>query len=655
MEVQNTSTAVHLYPASDIKTRQFCFGTDAGLPDPVAHLRHATEFALDLETSSLDPITGRIKEVLLCDGEFSWVLKLHGKDAMPYRKSLDALQPLLADPNKTMYGWNLKFDVRFLLKAGLDVRSRIADGMMGLKLLNETSRMVSLKDFVLKRFGYKMQTFEESQTLFGDWRKYCTDDAFWTWMAVREGVLPMVREENLLKLWIDMEGEVTKTVAEMENRGVLIERGHLMEMRGKLEKKMEAAEQRCYDIVGHRWSIGSPQACARAVYWGPNETPTPGRENDKLSLDYASYGKDGTPSTSEKLLKLHEKKVPIIGAILDFRHARKELTTYVLPYLNEHVGADGRVHADFKQLGTTTGRFSCSKPNLQNWPARPWNGFRKAFVAEDGSVLIQADFSQVELKLAAYVSGDVEMTKAFTEDGLDIHEMTRQRTQCGARRNAKVVNFGLLYMMSPPGLRENFARWGIEISESQAEQWHAGYHKAYPGMKKYFKRIFDQVKRWGYVETITGRRRRLPKSQLPFFTFGCKEHRELVNMPIQGSAGDIIKIAMRNMHRSIIERRAKDPVWERVFFLSMIHDELVMECPEEIAHECAGMLKWHFEHAVDLMTPFGRIPIDADPCLVRTWGESKLDDNERMNAYLDEGMDPEKIAWFARTIKGVAA
>ncbi len=595
-------------------------------------------FGFDLETTGFDPIKDRIEWFSLAvrdaDGEVKgWAFPLVGEGALPYTKTLHRLKPLLSMRRYTCAGWNLAFDFKFMLAAmsGLELGCRVADGMNGKMLLEERAKMPGLKETVLADFGYQMQTYDEATGLFGDFEGYSTEDAIWALREVEERVLPHIKAQGLEKLFYDLEGEVTKVVTEMELHGLFIDRDHVERMREVFEKEAIDREAECYELAGERFDIDSPQQVAEILY-------------DRLRIDASGIpvGKSGVSSTAKQWLEILGKEHRIAASILEYRAANKILSTYIRPWLGEWVGVDGRIHAHFLQLGTESGRFSCIRPNLQNIPKNPWSGLRHAISAPTGKVLIQADWSQVELRLMAYMSGDATMLSAYVgSNPRDIHQITLERTGCGSRRNAKAINFGLLYGMGPGRLAE---RLGVEFEDG--ERWHKNFFDTYSGINRLRQQVLDVLKKQGYVKSITGRRRRFSKMEIKNLRWLDDVHREAVNFIIQGSAGDLLKIAIRNLSKELTRLRAEDPLWEQVKIVSLIHDEMVVEAPTEIAHQTAELVRYFMENAVTLQTKQGPLSLTADVAIVRSWGESGLDSEVRLKEYESQGMNEDELQFF---------
>lgn len=607
-------------------------------------LDESPHYTLDLETTGFNARLNAITHIgIAIDGE-SWVVETLGDE---YNETIEAFRPYLEDPDKMMIGWNLRFDLQFFLQHKIYCRNRIADGFSALKLLDESNKPKGyhgLKGTTMRMFGYRMQSYEEAKSLFGDFEDYAGDDVIWNEKCLLGGnhdvtgepvvgLLQQIKDNGFEKLFF-LEGRISALVAEMENWGLLIDAEHVLKLSKEYNKKIIDKEAEIKKIAeAPQLNILSPKQMSYILYEklgipteGIKETNT-GYSSDKKSIEHLAETIDH----------------PILDAILEYRKYTTLFTRYTEPILTSLIEADGRIHPNFNQLGTSSGRFSSSKPNAQNWPARPWDGLRKAYVAPEECCVFQADYSQVELRLAAYWTSDPNLLKAYQGEEIDVHTLTA--TNLGVvRKVAKIINFGLLYGMGASKLQVELRSAGINKTIEECQEYRRKFYKTYKNFNKYYDWILQRLKEDGFVSTFTGRRRRVSEEQQRLLRSFDKVHRECLNHPIQGSAGDIMKIAMANLHDEICERRKQDPdgPWSRVMINCMVHDEIVGEVPLSIAQEFKELIRDKMENAVVLKANNGkRVNLIADVCLVRNWGESKLDADERLKLYQDEGMPVE--------------
>jgi DNA polymerase-1 len=591
-------------------------------------------FGFDTETTGFDPRQDRMTRISLAFKDEAWSFPLTGETGIPQHEVVARLRRLFALKALTCVGWNLQFDLQFIMVADPDVQlnCRMADGMLGMQLLHEREQRPALKDTVKRVYGVELPDFEEATGLFGNFEEYSADDARWSLRIWVDHIVPLLEKEGLLHLALALEGEVIKPVAEMRLHGIYVDVSHVRKMRVDFEAQVAAITAKAHQSVGREFDLNSPAQVSDLLY-------------NELGIDSVGIkvGKDGRPSTAEEWLETVKDQHPVVGNVLAFRSSSKVLTTYIHPWLTGAIREDGRIHASFHQCGTVTGRMSCSDPNLQNIPKKPWTGLRRALCPPPGKLFIQADWSQVELRLMAYFSGDPTMLQCYVGDNpVDIHKMTLEKTQCGDRRIAKVLNFGLLYGMGPEKLAKEL---GCTVPE--AKKYYEAFFRTYAYIDLFRNEILERMREDGYVATLTGRRRHFHKQEIKNLRRMDDAHREGCNMVIQGSAGDILKISLRNFHREIVARRAHDPLWREVVVVSLIHDEMIVEAPVEIAQEVYACLRHHMETAVDLWVMDGvKLPLDADTCIVRNWGEASADPEVRAKLYLKEGMTAEQAAFY---------
>ena len=409
-----------------------------------------------------------------------------------------------------------------------------------------------------------------------------------------------LEEQELWKLFTDVEMPLIPVLSRMERNGVALDTDLLRHMSQSLGKQLLKLEQEIYSYVGHRFNINSPQQLGGVLF---GEIKLPGAKKTK-----SGYSTDA--SVLERLREVH----PVVKLILEYRQLMKLRSTYIdaLPALINP--RTGRVHTSFNQAATATGRLSSSEPNLQNIPIRGELGkqVRQAFIAESPSFLVGADYSQIELRILAHLSQDPRLLAAFREDE-DIHAATASEVfgvalaevNSEMRRIAKVVNFGVIYGMSDYGLEQ-----ATELSREEAAQFIASYFQRYPKVKDYIESTKQQARERGYVQTLLGRRRYIPELNSPNRQVREAAERMAINMPVQGTAADIIKLAMIDLQREIDKRGLKSKM------ILQVHDELLFEVPREELEQVKGLMGETMSQAMELS-----VPLKVEVKVGRNWGE----------------------------------
>lgn len=410
-----------------------------------------------------------------------------------------------------------------------------------------------------------------------------------------------LEEEGLLELYYKIELPLVRVLFAMEKHGIMIDVDFFRELSRMLERELEDLEKEIFGLAGLKFNIRSPKQLSDVLF-------------KHMGLPPVKKTKTGYSTDSEVLAKLAEK-YEIARLLLSFRELDKLRSTYidVLPTLVNP--ETGRIHASFNQMVTATGRLSSSNPNLQNIPIKGDLGkeIRKGFIAPPGKLIISADYSQIELRILAHVSSDENLIRAFKE-GRDIHSNTASlvfgvppdEITHDMRRKAKVVNFGIVYGMSPYGLSKEL---GIDVHE--AERFIKNYFSAFPGVEKWIREIVKFAKERGYVRTLFGRKREIPELRSPQRQVREYGERIAINTPIQGTAADIIKLAMVNLHRRFEKEKMKSAM------VLQIHDELVFEVPEEEREKAKKIIKEEMENAVEL-----KVPLEVEIGEGRNWYEA---------------------------------
>ncbi len=587
-----------------------------------AALRQAKLISFDTETTSTDPMQARLVGISLAvkEGE-GWYIPIGhaGAEQLPLEQVVAALRPALEDEGIAKVGHNAKYDMTVLARNGIAMRGLSFDTMIAEFLIDPGSHSLGLKNLAWSRLGVEMTQIEE---LIGKGKKQITMDQTPVEQAAPYAAAdadiplrlrglqePELREKNLWKLFAQVEMPLVPVLMDMEMTGILIDVPYLREMSGVLTKRLVEIERDIYTLVGRDFNINSTQQLADVLF-------------GKLGLKAPGGRKTATgkASTAVDVLESLRGQHPIIELILEQRQLSKLKNTYIdaLPELVNP--ATGRVHTSYNQAGAVTGRLSSSEPNLQNIPIRTDLGrqVRRAFIAAPGHVLMSADYSQVELRILAHLCGDPGLREAFAR-GEDIHATTAaaifgialSQVTSEQRRVAKAVNFGLAYGQGAFGLAQ-----ATGLSNADAQKFIDAYFARFSRVRQYVEETKHKAATLGYVETIMGRRRYFPilqsKERDPRTQIARRAaERECINMPVQGSAADIMKVAML---------RVAD-ITTKVSNLKMmlqVHDELVFEVPERDANKVAMLVREAMEGAVSLSVPL-KVEVKAG----KNWDEAK--------------------------------
>lgn len=592
----------------------------------VQALLAAPVYSLDLETTSAEPLEARIIGVALSTGINTWWIPFTEDDA-PWMVTVlrESLRPVFDDPDKTCCMHNSKYDLSCLRLAGVELKNRIADTMIGYWML-ETTRAgtpkLGLKAAVKEVFNYEMTKYAETalaMPLFGrETEDYAKDDALWTWRLWTDHVEPELKKKDptgaLLKAFWELEMPQVPVIMEMELTGISVDREYLKAQSKKIAAEVQTCDAEIAKLAGHPILVTSADQIRQLLF--TDLKLAPGKKT----------GKSGKPSVDYETLIAYKGKHPVIDKILEHRDKHKLISTYIKPLLefSDKYG-DWRVHVSFWQCGTDLGRWSCGGGvNLQNQPRK--GGIKEAFVAEKGKRLIVADFSQLELRMAAHVSGDPDLVRAY-RTGADVHQQTA--TACGCDRyTGKTMNFGNLYGASPNKLMQ--VLWldgGIKIELEQAREWQDKFWGKYKGLRGYHDRNKRRIKNGEMIfKTITGRIRNVStvkaKGNIDESdrdrADASARFRVGTHFEISGSSADVMAISVRNVHREVVKRRLTDPKWLDVKSLVQVHDELVMEAPEELAPEVEKLVKEKMETCVHLS-----VPLIADVKTGTSWANAK--------------------------------
>lgn len=575
--------------------------TEASLRDIIENMKYLGRTSIDLETTSEDPMKAEIVGIALATEPFrAWYVPLaHESDNMPMDLTLSILRPLIEDYQFQKWGQNLKYEHVILKRYGMELRGISFDTMLASYLLDPGQHAHRLEWIAERYLGEKMISYKEL-TFTARGKKPLS----FTGLAVRKAadyagadaevvvrLEPILKkrldEEGLLDLFYSIELPLIEVLGVMEHHGVLVDINRLREISKELEIKLHQCEERIYQLAGEQFNIQSPKQLGEVLF-------------NKLGLPVIKKTKTG-PSTDMGVLEELALHHPITQEILAYRTLAKLKNTYV-DALPEMIHPEtGRIHTSYNQTVTATGRLSSSNPNLQNIPIRTNEGrrIREAFIAPRGSLLISADYSQIELRILAHYSADPKLIEAFAQ-GDDIHASTaaeifhvsRKDVTADMRRQAKVINFGIIYGMGPYGLSKS-----LGISKGEAKNTIEKYFERYAGVRRFIEETVQTAAETGYVRTLMGRKRSIPELRSKSKTVRQQGERLAVNTTIQGSAADIMKKAMIDIHTVIKKQGYKSlPILQ-------VHDELVLEVPEEELTVLKDLVKERMEHVYTLNVP----------------------------------------------------
>jgi DNA polymerase I len=592
--------------------------TEEKLRDLVEKLERAPHIAFDTETTSTNQMTARLVGIALAvDPDVGYYIPVgHASgQQLELGQVLEALRGPLTDATIPKVGHNVKYDFIVLARYGLRVEPMTFDSMLAEWLFNPGSRNLGLKNLAWVRQDIRMTNIEE---LIGKGKKqitmaevdiqaaaaYAAQD-----VAVVLRLMPELLSElencGATQLLTDIEMPLAAALADMEMAGITLDVPFLVDMSARLGERLATIEQEIYQACGGPFNLNSPQQLSEALFTRLRLNPP----------DRTAKTATGFYSTAVDVLEALRGKHKVVDLVLEYRELSKLRSTY-LEALPVQVNPEtGRVHTSYNQAGAVTGRIASSDPNLQNIPSRSELGreVRKAFIASPGKLLLAVDYSQVELRIVAHMSQDQAMIASF-QAGQDIHAATAaaihgitiEQVTKDMRRRAKGINFGLIYGMSAFGLTRY-----TDLTLAEAEDFMEAYFRSFTGVKKYLDGIRVLAAEQGYVETLLGRRRYFPtlKNQSNR-NIRAREEREAINAPIQGTAADIMKIAMLRLPQAL--KAAGLPVQ----MLLQVHDELVLECTPEELEAAVGVVKEVMENALEMS-----VPLVCDARYGPNWGE----------------------------------
>ena len=533
----------------------------------------------------------------------SWAAELWTGD---YQGDWQALLAALFAADIPKVSHNVKDLMRALLDAGLPAEGFVFDTALAAYLLDATAGKYDLPRLFVSYFN---QELEKPVHLEPDAFSHLGDrSAAWASLhsygaaieALHGVLLPRLREQGMEKLYFDVELPLCRVLADMERSGFLVDGGALARFGADLSDTIDRLEQRIYAAAGQQFNINSPKQLGKVLF-------------EDLGLPHGKKTKTGWSTNADVLEKL--KDHPLVADVLTYRQYAKLKSTYADGLLKV-IDPDGRIRTSFQMTVTATGRLSSTEPNLQNIPTRTELGskMREMFVAAPGHVLVDADYSQIELRLLAHISGDTAMQQAFLS-GEDFHTVTAARVfhvpqdqvTHQMRSRAKAVNFGIVYGISAFSLSQD-----IGVTVQEAKEYMDRYFATYTGVKQYMTDVVDKAREQGYVETLWHRRRALPELKSSNFNMRSFGERVALNMPIQGTAADIIKLAMVRVH----SRLAREGLAARL--IMQVHDELIVECPEEEAPRVEALLQQEMQGVAELS-----VPLLAEAHTGRNWLAAK--------------------------------
>ncbi len=585
------------------------------LEEAIKELSSASEISVDTETTGLDPITAELVGVGLC-------AKLGKAFYIPTKlfTSSSELKTLLTSGKVKLIGHNIKYDAQVLHNIQYPISSINFDTMIASYLLNAGTRQHGLDALAFNELGYQMQPITD---LIGKGKEqinmdkvapekvswYCCEDVDMT-LRLKELYEPELKKNGLVKVFEEIEMPLVEVLADVELNGIKLDVRLLNRLAGEAEIDIKDLEKKIHKLAGREFNIASPKQLKEVLF-------------DELKLEATNNKRTKTGvSTSadnlEKMLGQHD----IIPKILEYREVTKLYSTY-LTTLPEMVNKKtGRLHTSYSQTIAATGRLSSIDPNLQNIPVRGeglGSQVRKAFVAEKGYKLLSLDYSQIELRIVAHLAQDKKMMEVF-KNGEDIHSKTameifgvsQEALTKDMRRDAKTINFGILYGVSSFGLSSRVG----EMTMGDAKQYIRKYFEAYPQVEQYIEQVKLQVNQEGFVRNELGRMRKFPEIKSGQFFIRAAAERAAVNFPIQSLAADVIKVAMININRELEKERIRERENPEIRMLLQVHDELVFEVREDKVEEWAKKLIPLMEQAISLS-----VPIKVEGKVGDNWGE----------------------------------
>ena len=579
------------------------------------NLMNQTSVCFDTETTGIDALNAELVGM-----SFAWVKGEAFYIPFPENQEeaqtlAEKFKPFFENESIEKIGQNVKYDLKVLSKYGIQIKEKLFDTMIAHYLINPDMRhnMDVLSETYLKYSPKSIETLigkkgkgqlSMRDVTMEEIKEYAAEDADIT-LQLKEVFSPILDKAETKKLFEEIEIPLIPVLASMEMEGINLDIDYLKSMSIDMQKEINEFEQKIYEAAGEKFNLASPKQLGDILF-------------EKLKIGGAKQKKTktGQYATGEEVLSYLANDNPIVAAILEWRQMVKLQSTYIEALPNQVDAKTKRVHTDYMQTVAATGRLSSNNPNLQNIPIRTERGrlIRKAFIARDENyTLLSADYSQIELRIIAALSGEENMIKAF-QNNEDIHKSTAakvfnvplEEVTKEQRSNAKTVNFGIIYGVSAFGLSNQ-----TSLSRSESAALIDAYYKTYPKLKSYMTEQVDFARNHGYVQTVLGRRRYLKDINSANAIVRGGAERNAVNAPIQGSAADIIKIAMINIHKKLVSENWKSKM------LLQVHDELVFDVHNSELDKIQPMIKYEMENAFKL-----DVPLDVEIGIGKNWLEA---------------------------------
>jgi len=579
--------------------------TDEALDSLLDRLQHAELIALDTETTNLDAMQAELVGLSFCiePGEAYYLPVGHDYPAAPAQLDreavLDRLRPLLQDAGRSKVGQHIKYDMNVLSLYGIEVQGVAFDTMLESYVFNSTGSRHDMDSLALKYLGRRTTHYEDvagkgakqipfSQVPLEQASHYAAEDADIT-LQLHQHLWPRLEETpSLASVLQEIEVPLIPVLARMEQRGVLIDGDVLKNQSAELAKQIHKLEKQAHEAAGQSFNLGSPKQLQEILF-------------DTLGLPVVRKTPTGQPSTAEDVLQELSTDYELPGLILEYRSLSKLKSTYTDRLPEQINSRTGRVHTSYHQAVAATGRLSSSDPNLQNIPIRtpPGRRIRQAFVAPGGWLIMACDYSQIELRIMAHLSGDEGLLNAFRQN-VDVHQATASevfdvsydKIDSNQRRAAKAINFGLMYGMSAYGLSRQ-----LNIGRAEAQAYMDTYFERYPGVREFMEQTRDKAHEQGFVETLFGRRLYLPDINASNAQRRQAAERAAINAPMQGTAADIIKRAMIEVDAWL---QKKQPAANLIM---QVHDELVFEVRKDHLQRLQKAVVKRMEGAAELDVP----------------------------------------------------
>ncbi len=576
--------------------------TEAAFNKWIKKLKKNKIFALDLETTSLRPVQARAVGISFsCNtGEACYIPLAHSYLGVPDQLGVDwvfdKLKSILEDPEIKKVGQNIKYDFIVLKNEGVQIQGIVFDTMLASYLLNPSSRAHNMDALALEYLGHTTIKYKDvvgtaskeigfDQVQIDRATEYAAEDADITW-RLYEKLSGLLKGDDL-KIFEKLELPLLEVLGGMELQGMALDKPHLQKLSQRIHLLLTEQEKEIYELAGEQFNINSPKQLSVILF-------------EKLELPVIKKTKTGY-STDVSVLEELSAEHELPEVILLYRQLAKLKSTYVDALQEEIFGKTVRVHTSFNQSVAATGRLSSSNPNLQNIPIRTEMGreIRKSFIAEENNKILSADYSQVELRVLAHMSEDDSLIDAFingedihTRTAVEIFGTTAERLDAQARRMAKAVNFGIVYGLSAFGLSRQ-----LKIFPKEAKKFIDKYFQLYKKVKIYMERTVEDARDIGYTLTLMNRKRYLPDLNSKNRQAREAAERIAINSPVQGSAADLIKLAMINLDREIAQKKLNSRM------ILQVHDELVFECPSEEEEEMRALVKKEMEEVMPLKVP----------------------------------------------------